>query len=409
MDIVGVSGRAMPISGNITAYVGRLPQSNGGDIFILWNYAYHKFVVVQVVDRAYDDEEDAFLLGKIQSLLDTIDFERDEVFWAYLIDQPTGPRIIQRPRDHYRIRCDFLWAERVDVSEVEIHRLYCRGQGLGRGVWRGKKVDINVGCDDLGLKYIERETRGLKAVRGMDLTYDVVAHVFRGGFLIGILTEPSELSRPIRRSDRAAVFAAFAKLERAFMLHKNLMDNQRILIDEKGRVRLLDLNNIICYAPHERKKFEEHAQDYHWDTLQQMFQDLEHWPLNSAPWPQHFWKPESTILARTPSPERLLLITVSFITDVTPQFGDNKRNNRRQKQSSKGLRGNPKTLSIGTTPLGRKAQSLALATISRNIPRPGDPPPYSEFPPTHGKLPSRLLLLAPEPEDTGSGASIVEL
>ncbi|KAJ7135759.1 hypothetical protein C8R44DRAFT_976567 [Mycena epipterygia] len=237
--------------------VGRLPQSNGGDIFILWNYAYHKFVVVQVVDRTYDDEEDAFLLGKIQSLLDTIDFEWDEVFWAYLIGQPAGPRIIQRPREHYRIRCDFL------------------GQGLGRSVLRGKKVDINVGCDDLGLSYIERETRGLKAVRGMDLTYDVVAHVFRGGFLIGILTEPSELSRPIR-SDRAAVFAAFAKLERAFMLHKNLMDNQCILIDEKGRVRLRDLNNIICYAPHERKKFEEHAQDYHWDTLQQMFQDLEH-------------------------------------------------------------------------------------------------------------------------------------
>ncbi|KAJ7105975.1 hypothetical protein C8R44DRAFT_886415 [Mycena epipterygia] len=79
MDIVGVSGRAMPISG--TNCLWQLPQGNGGDIFILWNYAYHKFVVVQVVDRTYDDEEDAFLLGKIQSLLDTIDFERDEVFW----------------------------------------------------------------------------------------------------------------------------------------------------------------------------------------------------------------------------------------------------------------------------------------------------------------------------------------
>jgi hypothetical protein len=131
-----------------------------------------------------------------------------------MLEQPSGPRIIQRPREHYRIPCDFLWAPRIDISEIDIQSFYCSHQGMGRGIWRGRQVDIHIGCDgafnyhsiihdlkgetDGGLRLVERETRGLKAVRGLDLTYEIVAHVFRGDLLIGVLTESTHLSRPIR-------------------------------------------------------------------------------------------------------------------------------------------------------------------------------------------------------------------
>ncbi|KAJ6463525.1 hypothetical protein C8R45DRAFT_522363 [Mycena sanguinolenta] len=192
----------MPFTGNVTEFVGRVPQP-GGDLMLLWNYWYRKILVVEAVgvwqdaERNHLDQTSTYVcLENIQNLLDTIDFERGAM-WAYLIDRPAGMRIIQRSGQHYCSPCDFLWAPRVDLSEIEITSLRFLGHGWGRGIWRGKK-----------------ETRGAKAVLGMDLTYALVAHIFVGDLLFGLLTEPSHLSRPVRLTDRAVVFAALAKLER---------------------------------------------------------------------------------------------------------------------------------------------------------------------------------------------------
>jgi hypothetical protein len=59
-------------------------------------------------------------------------------------------------------------------------------------------IRIQMCPSDLALRLIERETRGYKAVLGMDLTYELVAHIFIGDRLFGILTEPSHLARPFR-------------------------------------------------------------------------------------------------------------------------------------------------------------------------------------------------------------------
>ncbi|KAJ7730260.1 hypothetical protein DFH07DRAFT_849209 [Mycena maculata] len=404
----------MPISGNVTAFVGRLYQTNGNDIFILWNFAYRKLIVVEVVglrladfdhnDQEYNKSITRTYLGKIQEHLETVDFESDDV-WAYLIPPASGrpSRIIQRPRQHYRIPCDFLWAPRVDISEIDTYNFWCgSGQGLGRGVWQGKKVDFHIGCDDGGLQLVERETRGAKAVRGMDISYDVIAHVFRGDLLIGIMTEPCQASRPIRWSDRAAVFAAFARLERAFMLHGFLIDELRILIDEKGRVRILDLYNLEYYARHKRQKLEEDAQELHWDRLNLLFEGLA-LPLNrTAVSPLRLWYPASTILARTPAPERRLLVHIIIDLPVyTVQPAKDEKKSRHRKPSDKGT---PKTITIGTVSLGPKARELAVSNLLRSI---QPPPPYTESALPHERPGFRRLLLAPSPED--GGASIVEV
>ncbi|KAJ7852982.1 hypothetical protein B0H13DRAFT_2083487 [Mycena leptocephala] len=390
----------MPFSRNVTAYVAMTAGS--GDLLMLWNYFYRKLIIVQAIGLAIDPESvdpTNEWLEKIQGLLGTVDFEHSDI-WAYLIDRPSGPRIIQRPRELYRIPCDFLWAPRVDVTEIEITILSFMTHGIGQGVWRGKEFDIVIGCDDLALRLIERETRGYKAVLGMDLTYELVAHIFIGDRLFGILTEPSHLARPFRGSDRAVVFAAFAKLERASILHSGLIYGERFMIDHTGKVRLFDLYDIRCYAPHERRNLEEDAQKYHWDRLQTIFDDI---GSTSVSYPLRYRKPTSTILAPTPSPERFFLIAVEFGLDLHFPLAKDETTNRRRKQSSKSARGNPKTLQIGTKPLGPKqglkAFSILLSNTSRNI-EPNGPPPYTEFP--------RFLMLAPEPEDT-NGASIVEL
>ncbi|KAJ7452042.1 hypothetical protein B0H11DRAFT_2068371 [Mycena galericulata] len=398
----------MPISGNVTAFVGRLPQRNSGDLFILWNYLYRKLIVIEAVDlretssdtEYYQNSLTNHWVGKIQALLNTVDFEHEDV-WAYFIDKPS-PRIIQKSRNHYRIPCDSLWAPRVDISEIDTNFIWCYSQGLGRGVWRGKKVDIHIGCDDGGLRLVERETRGLKAVEGMDLTYDLVAHVFRGDLLIGILTESCQASRTIRASDRATVFAAFARLERAFMLHDFLIDDQRILINEYGRVRILDLNSIVFYGRHERKKLEEDAQKYHWDRLHQIFENLG--PYRSAVYPSRFVYSATTILARTPSPERVLLLTIALDYIARTQVPDNEKK-RHRKPSSK-TRETAKVIIAGPVSLGHKAHKLALTKMAHGSGYTPPPPPYSKLPLPYERPAFRRVLLAP-PEDTIDGGGFI--
>ncbi|KAJ7092484.1 hypothetical protein B0H15DRAFT_834093 [Mycena belliarum] len=404
----------MPVYGNVTAYIGKLPQE-GDDLFILWNYMRNKVVTVQVVGYAanqigdeVDQERTArecnHYVGLIHSLIETIDFDLDESC-AYMIQKPSGPRIIQRRKPYYRIPCDFLWAPRVDISEIEVQSIWSVGHGRGRGVWRGKQVDISMACDEGGLIVVEGETRNLKAMQGMDLTYNIVAHVFRGDALIGLLTESSRRAQPFKFSDRAAVFAAFAKLERAFMIYYGL-DSYRIYIDQ-GRVKLVTIANITYYAPHERENFEALAQEWHWDILRDIFS-----PPGCAPGPITIWYPDPTphgVLARTPPPERILFITLDFsdlgrISVEGEILDDEGQDTRRRKKKSTGAK--TKLMQIGS--LTKAAQSHGLA-VTRFV---HPPPPYSRSLLPHERLVTRRLLLAQAPAEStsvDSQSSIVEL
>ncbi|KAJ7614980.1 hypothetical protein FB45DRAFT_1064591 [Roridomyces roridus] len=221
--------------------------------------------------------------------MDTLDFNHEDG-WAYLVSTPSGPRIIHKPRKLYHIPCDFLWAHRVDISEIDVQNMEC---GNANGIWRGQDVDIHIGFNDLELYWVHRETMALKALRGMDVAYALIAHVFRGEKLIGTMTESSQLSRPVRATDHTAVVAAFALLERAFMVHRNV--NARIIaVDEKGRVRLMYLAGLRHYGHHEREKLERDAQKYHWKAIEQLFNTFKQCDeihSTAAPVPSRFIQP----------------------------------------------------------------------------------------------------------------------
>ncbi|KAJ6625944.1 hypothetical protein B0H10DRAFT_1999576 [Mycena sp. CBHHK59/15] len=334
----------MSISGNITAFLGALDHSAGG-LYVLWNYMHDKLIVVQTlgVDIGESSVGVGLWVEKIQTLIGTIDWERKED-WAYLITPPSGPRIIQRQIEHYRTPCDFLWAPRVDESEIRIQKVQ-DVFGRRRGVWQGKEVVIEMPCDDFGLQGMERETRGHKMTRGLDLTYELLAHIFRGDLLVGLLTEPpSKRVRPIRPTDRALVFAAFAKLERARIVH-NRLDAQGILIEEGTKVRILNLLNVKLYGEHETKALEEDAKESHWDRLSKIFDEL---GGEEAAYGLLFFPPSPIFLPTIPSPEKLFaILDFSLYLPLYLQHLKKDEDQKRRRKSSKLPRTNAKVLSIG--------------------------------------------------------------
>ncbi|KAJ7756338.1 hypothetical protein B0H16DRAFT_1539581 [Mycena metata] len=393
---------------NITAFLGRcFPDKPGlGDQFFLWNYVHRKLVVIHTVGleiRAGDDmaahaKLTPIWLEKIQNLLHTIDFEHGDRR-GYLIESPSGPRIIQKAIKPYRIPCDSLWMPHVDMTELEMTKIGAWDHVIGRAVWRGRETDVFIAYDDLGLRGIERTMNAKKALRGMDLTYEIVAHVFAGDALVGFLTESARMARPMRGSDRATVFAGLSKLERAGIVLHGITDDLRIVMDEKGGVKFTDLLHMRVYAKHERKQFEEDAQYAHWELVTKLFDDLG--PL-SASAPYWFLKPANIILATTPSPDRLLLITTRFQVDMpgADLHNSEAKNKARRKQSSKSARGNPKTLEIGSLQKG----AMVLASLAR-AKASSPPPPYTKYPMSNGNLTSRVMLA----EEYPATASIVEL
>jgi hypothetical protein len=191
------------------------------------------------------------------------------------------------------------------------------------------------------------------------------------------------------------------------MLHGYLVDPWRMAIDGNGQFRLLSLHALRYYAPHQQKLLEKDAQTEHWGNIRTLFDWIATSPPDSHVPPQ-FKKVASTVLARTPSPLRLLAIPIRFDVGLRDHFAQDENVNRHRKKSSKTTRGNPKALAMGTLPLdpkGPKAHNLVLAKTSRRI-EADAPPPYTELPPRVVSITARPRVpLAPE----FGGASIVEV
>ncbi|KAJ7607350.1 hypothetical protein FB45DRAFT_1067907 [Roridomyces roridus] len=379
---------------NVIAHTGIRDIRDGrGDIYTFWSWSYRRLLVVQAIGLTVEDAKTRDLhLEKIQSCIDSIDFEHEDG-WAYLVDKPTGPRIIHKPRKVYQIPCDFLWAPRVDVSEIDMQKIH---HGKGRAIWRGKEVDVHIGCDDVELTVIEDETRALKATMGMDVTYGIVGHIFRGEKLVGVMRESSRASRTVGLADRAAVYAAFALLETAFILHTHILDIQSIAMSETGRVRMLDIHTFKYYRRNEREKLEQDAQKYHWGPLKELFDILTECVGCPIGLPGYFFFPTSTILASTPSPDTFMLISLWLTFDTCVQFDEEKKRRRRKV-------GSKTSLEVRTA--RSKGHTHAPVKATRTLDY-HDPP--ARLGSSRGRSAELRVLLAPEDERVDGGGFIVE-
>ncbi|KAK7055503.1 hypothetical protein R3P38DRAFT_1358304 [Favolaschia claudopus] len=409
---------------SVTAFLGRIPKSNTthsrGDIIVLWNYLLRKIMVVEAIgfDSPPVEIGEVYVrrtymwAEEMQNIIHTVDFKTKN-FWAYLIDSPSGGRrLIQRPPEKCRPPPDFLWAQRIDLSEIEITSLWFKPWGYGRGLWRGTEYDIHLAFVEPHVKSMEKETKAFKALRGLDLTYEVIAHIFVGDVLVGLMTESSSSSRCIKSSDRAVVFAALAKLERAFMVHRDLLDDQRLVIDAKGQVRLIDIQNLVQFSPNQRKELEEQAQECHWDTLRSIFESLTITGFSSV---ELIWYETSSsiTLAKTPSPEQLLSVAFpdydisypgcSIQTDRDKPWKKRHKLGPARRQKASTVRQSPLTPS---TPMQAKCRALHGWEDQTPPPRYTlSPPPYAMI-----ELPFPVSSASEENRDGDyAKASIVEL
>ncbi|KAK7055499.1 hypothetical protein R3P38DRAFT_3342581 [Favolaschia claudopus] len=397
-------------SPTITALLGRIPKDattyRQGDLLILWNCLRRKFIIVEEIGfpssgkERWDGQEyikrTYRLAEEIQNVLHTVDFENEDL-WAYLVNSSSaGPRLIQRPPEERRPTPEFLWAQRIDLSEIEITSLWFEPLGYGRGIWRGTEYDIYLAFVEPYLGVMERETKAFKALRGLDLTYEVIAHIFVGDMLVGLMI----------------VFAALAKLERAFMVHRDLLDDQRLVVDHTGKIRFLDVHNLLQFAINQRAELEAQAQECHWDTIRFIFEcEAVSGPSMGIIW---FRKTSRITLAKTPSPEQLLFIALpeyKLPNSVCIVAEGDKNGRKRQKTTSKHQ---PKALSLGPsllTPKQTKIRGVTPRSLDSKEEK-SSPPRYTRPPPSYAmiELPVRVWAASEEnPDGDHATASIVEL
>ncbi|KAK7055500.1 hypothetical protein R3P38DRAFT_3253558 [Favolaschia claudopus] len=436
-----------PPAANVTAFVGRIQLQivgasfhiGRGDLLVLWNYLHRKLIVVEALglrvpadcsDERYDEMTYTWV-EKIQNLIGTIDFEHEGI-WAYLVDSPSaGLRIIQRPTQERRLPHDFLWAQCIDLSEIQITKLWFEFSGRGRGIWRGTEYDIHIAFIEPYLTELEKETKAFKALQGLDLTYEAVAHIFIGDIVIVKVSSHSNgkhivlwfVQRLItKKEDRAVVFAALAKLERAFMVHRDLRSDQQLVIDAKGQVRFLDIQRMLHFSPDQREQLEIKARECHWDNIGFIFRCQAIITPETAALYGLLWykQPISTFLAKTPSPERLFFLSFYGGSAIPMTRSRQKDEHTRQRHGHKASK-HQKTLSLGSSPLKpRQTKSRDVPSKPLSSVEPSSPPPryYTQSP----GLPSYryailefLPKLQPETaqdhcaEFGEGGASIVEL
>ncbi|KIK09633.1 hypothetical protein K443DRAFT_392021 [Laccaria amethystina LaAM-08-1] len=246
-------------------------------------------------------EEENFQLGLIQSLLSGIEFGKTN--WAYLIRSSGGHRIVQKERSLHKISCP-LWATLIHEDEIEVTKWVDAAER--RGVWNGKPVDVFYGWDDQWLKRVESAMHGLRAIRDLDLTFEIYGHlVGRNGEVVGIVSEAA-WGRTIALGDRTLVYETFARLQEHGCLFVGISTGQVLIAD--GKVRLLDLYGIRPYSEDDRAEMESKAEIFHWRELEIIFAQLESgYPLSYNP---RFWhQTPRMLLASTPSPERPRLMS----------------------------------------------------------------------------------------------------
>jgi hypothetical protein len=215
-------------------------------------------------------------------------------------------------------------------------------------------------------------------------------------FVYFVDSSSNEIDRPI--------VAALAKLARA-----SLVDPERIVIDQNGRVRLLNVSTLDYCSPHQRKQLEADAEQKHWRWIRAIFDWIPYFPITEGP----YWimKAASTILAPTPSPGRLLTIHVGLKPGLRAHIVEDQTTSRHRKRVS--TRVNPKALNFGTLQFCRWALDKVLrhaASSSKRRRMTASGTPLLHIPNLlRTDQVISLLRLAPEPEDKLGGASIVAI
>lgn len=249
------------------------------------------------------DKEAYFYLQEVlQTMLDTLQFGTENN-WAHLVRQKDNTySLVYTRKEFVRLRCP-VWTKKVNLDDIEITRIVdC---ALWEGIHEGMEVDLFMGVHALWSRFVAAESLGHKLMNEAGLshyTFKLIAHVYKSGMIIGVMCEPI-IGRRVCPTDRAAVFAAVADIQRHGILLGSLLPHD-ILITHEG-VRFLNTSAVKYYKDHDQLAAK--AETEHWAELAKTFGSRmtgPHTPLGSRT-----RDALSYVIPRLPSPGRPVYTT----------------------------------------------------------------------------------------------------
>ncbi|KAF8841880.1 hypothetical protein BDN67DRAFT_1002045 [Paxillus ammoniavirescens] len=265
--------------------------------------------------RAYN-----YLQEVIQTMLDTIVFD-SENNWAHLIRQKDNTYRLVYTKKRSVHNCP-IWTKAsahashrfhslkkftpqvVDLDDVEVTRLV---DGLyWEGIYNGQMVDLYIGWEDVWGAYITSESRGQKLMQSLGLghyCFELLAHVSKNGTIIGLMME-AYIGRGITLADRSAVFEAIADIQRHGILLR--FSRNDIFITKQG-VRFASMCSATKYQ--DQDALTEAAESVHWETLADMFDNIDHDPFGGYLSCSRSMPASSFVIPRLPTPGRPIAFT----------------------------------------------------------------------------------------------------
>ncbi|KAG2151015.1 uncharacterized protein EDB93DRAFT_1276796 [Suillus bovinus] len=249
------------------------------------------------------DKEAYFYLQEVlQTMLDNLQFGTENN-WAHIVRQKDNTySLIYTRKEFVRLKCP-VWTKKVNLDDIEITRIVdC---ALWEGIHEGMEVDLFMGVHALWSHFVAAESLGHKLMNEAGVshyTFRLLAHVYKSGMIIGVMCEPI-VGRRVCPTDRAAVFAAVADIQRHGILLGSLLPHD-ILITDEG-VRFLNISCVQFYKDHDQLAAE--AETSHWAELAQTFGSgmiAPHTPLGSRA-----RDALSYVIPRLPSPGRPVYTT----------------------------------------------------------------------------------------------------
>lgn len=218
--------------------------------------------------RNFSSDKEAFfyLQEVLQTMLDSLQFGTENN-WAHLVRQKDNTySLIYTRKEFVRLKCP-VWTKKVNLNDIEVTRIVdC---ALWEGIHEGMEVDLFMGIHALWSCFVAAESLGHKLMNEAGVshyTFKLLAHVYKSGMIIGVMCEPI-IGRRVCPTDRAAVFAAVADIQRHGILMGSLLPHD-ILITPEG-VRFLNISAVRFYKDHDL--LAAAAETSHWAELAKTF------------------------------------------------------------------------------------------------------------------------------------------
>ncbi|KAF8346520.1 hypothetical protein F5887DRAFT_1073200 [Amanita rubescens] len=241
-----------PVTETLPPFIFIIRQATLPDRYsiLLWKNGH--YLTVQFPEPSEPPKDlDGYLhseVGKLQPFASSLVFGKTN--WAYFVNNKNDKRMLayrQKPRSGVQYP---PFAPLVHESELTFIRPV---QGdLIEGIWRGQQVDIRIGVDDFSIRFIEKQMRAHELLGGLDLTYDILAHVVDSDWnIVGLICEPA-FGRPFQASDILALDEAMRKIhERDLFWY---LDPDNIMLSLDNKIRLLSYCGVRKFRnPGERE------------------------------------------------------------------------------------------------------------------------------------------------------------